>query len=603
MSRPQWVPARADAPGLALAAGLGLASVGLVRVLPASPFFSDVLIALALGAAVLNTPLRRVFGLALPGPDREPDAFASGLRFCGKWVLRAGIIAMGLKVQTSLFGGVQLALIAGVGLVALPSAFFVAHALGALLGVRRPLVDLLAGGTMICGASAVNAIAPISGAHREEQGVAIGVMFLFSVVALVCFHPIALWVGLDPGFAGIWSGLAVNDLSSAIAVGAQMGGAGGVMSAAAKSARVLMLAPTLVAFALIRREGRPTGVGKSVLDQLPHFVLGYIALAAARTLGDRLFGGAPAWASLLRADRLVVDLTMATVSASIGLHLGLRTLLASGARAVAVGGGAALTIASLTLTMITLASRGAYGASALVGVVGLGTAALAHRLATSAGKAARALRRRFEHGSPLALAEATSVLDGLEADGALDDAALRKIIHQLHPAIGELIPVRQSPLPHGAGCRWVTYWEGKSGWALVAVCREPGSVTPIHAHPHRLLGKAIEGTLEELTFDELDARHFALRSRQVLGHNELVETPGLAALHVVRAVGDRAAIDLQLRGPEVGTPGRRLRTAVDPLSLAIGATFEGDLEVDDRPGHGGEGASVGRPPPDATAAA
>ncbi len=601
MSRPQWVPERTDALGIALAAVLGLASVGLVRVLPASPFFSDVLIALVLGAALLNTPLRGVLGLKLPGQDREPDSFAPGLRFCGKWVLRAGIIAMGLKVQTSLFGGVQLALIAGVGLVALPSAFFVAHALGALLGVRRPLVDLLAGGTMICGASAVNAIAPISGAHREEQGVAIGVMFLFSVVALVCFHPIALSIDLDPGFAGIWSGLAVNDLSSAIAVGAQMGGTGGVMSAAAKSARVLMLAPTLVAFALIRREGRPTGVGKSILDQLPHFVLGYIALAAARTLGDRLFGSAPAWVSFLRADRFVVDLTMTTVSASIGLNLGLRSLMASGGRAVAVGGGAALTIASLTLGMITLASRGAYGASALVGVIGLGTAALGHHLATSAGKAARALRLRFEQGSPLALAEATSVLDGLETDGALDDAALRKIIRQLHPAMGELIPVRQSPLQHGAGCRWVTFWEGKSGWALVAVCREPGSVTPIHAHPHRLLGKAVEGTLEELTFDELDGRHFALRSRQLLGHNELFETSGLAALHVVRAVGDLPVIDLQLRGPEVGTPGRRLRTTVDPLALAIGATFEGDLEVDDRPGHGGEGASVGRPPPDDTA--
>ena len=49
MSRPQWVPERTDAPGIALAAVLGLASVGLVRVLPASPFFSDVLIALVLG--------------------------------------------------------------------------------------------------------------------------------------------------------------------------------------------------------------------------------------------------------------------------------------------------------------------------------------------------------------------------------------------------------------------------------------------------------------------------------------------------------------------------------------------------------------------------
>lgn len=596
MRRPQWVPTRADGPGLALAAALGGAALLLVRALPPSPYLSDVLVALGLGVVVLNTPLRRLVRVELPGDDREPDIYAPGLRFCGKWVLRAGIIAMGLKVQTSFFGRVELLLIAGVGLVALPSAFFVAHTLGALLGVRRPLTDLLAGGTMICGASAVNAIAPISGAHRQEQGVAIGVMFLFSVAALVLFRPVALWVGLEPGFAGIWSGLAVNDLSSAVAVGAQMGGAGGVMAAAAKSARVLMLAPTLVAFSLLRRKGGPGSVGKSVVEQLPQFVLGYIALAVARAVGDRAFGESLAWATLLQADRFVVDLTMTTVAASIGLHLALRSLLSSGAPAVVVGGGAALTVSSLTLGMITFASRGALAASALVGAGGLAAASLAYRMATSREKEDRALRERFEKGAPLALAEATRVLDGIEADGSLDDAALRKIIHQLHPAIGELIPARESPLPHGEGCRWITYWEGKTGWSLVAVCREPGSTTPIHAHPHRLLGKAIEGMLEELTFDERGARTFVLRNRKILGHNELVETPGLEALHLVRAIGDRAAIDLQLRGPEVGSPGRRLRTAVDPLSLSVGATFEGDIEIDDRPGQGGEGASCGRPP-------
>lgn len=596
MSRPQWLPGRPDAPGIALAGALGGASLAIVKWLPPSPFFSDVLVALLLGAVVLNTPLRRVVGLALPGNEREPDIYAPGVRFCGKWILRLGIIAMGLKVQTAFFGGVELALIAGVGVVALPSAFFVAHTLGALLGVRRPLVDLLAGGTMICGASAVNAIAPISGAHREEQGVAIGVMFLFSVVALVCFRPVAMALGLDSSFAGIWAGLAVNDLSSAVAVGMQMGGAGGVMSAASKSARVLMLAPTLVAFSLLRRSAGPRGVKQSVLDQLPRFVFGYIGLAVVRTLGDRLFGTAPGWTTFLAVDRFVVDLTMSTVSASIGLHLAVRTLLSSGGRAVVVGGGAAFTIASLTLAMIAFAARGAHAAAALVGAGGLVSAALAFRVATARRKESLALRARFDKGAPLSLAEATRVLDGLEADGALDDAALRRLIHQLHPAIGELIPARQSVLPHGEGCRWVTYWEGKSGWALVAVCREPGSATPIHAHPHRLLGKAIEGRLEELTFEERGERTFALRSRQILDHNELVETEGLAALHLVRAVGDRVAIDLQLRGPEVGRPGRRLRTNTDPLALAVGATFEAEIEVDDRPGQGGEGASVGRPP-------
>ncbi len=596
MKRPQWIPGRAEGPGLALAAVIGCASLVFVRLLPPSPYFSEVLVALLFGAVVLNTPLRNLVRLELPGPEREPDVYAAGVRYCGKWVLRAGIIAMGMKVQTSFFGGVELALIGGVGAVALPSAFLVAHTLGALVGLRRPLVDLLAGGTMICGASAVNAIAPLSRAHRDEQGVAIGVIFLFSVVALLVFRPIAVSLGLDPAFAGIWSGLAVNDLSSAIAVGTQMGGSGGVMSAAAKSARVLMLAPTLVAFALLRRTAGPAGVRKTILDQLPRFVLGYIALALVRAAGDRLASGTDAWALVLRVDRFVVDITMATVSASIGLHLGVRALLSSGVRSVIVGGGAAATMASLTLAMIAFASRGAHATSALVGLLGLGSAALGHRLVNAREREARALLRRFERGAPLALGEATHVLDALEAEGALDDDTLRKIVHQLHPAIGELIPIRESPLSHGEGCRWMTYWQGKSGWALVAVCREPGSITPIHAHPHRLLGKAIEGALEELTFDELDSHTFALRTRKVLGHNELVESPGLSALHLVHAVGERVAIDLQLRGPEVGHPGRRLRTSADPLTLSIGTAFEAEVEIDDRPGQGGEGAAAGRRP-------
>lgn len=597
MRRPQWIPGRADLPGLALAGSLGAAALALVRILPPSPLLSDVLIALVLGAVVLNTPLRRLVRLELPGDEREPDMYAPGVRFCGKWVLRIAIIAMGLKVQTSFFGRIELALIAGVGVIAMPSAFFVAHALGALLGLRRPLVDVLAGGTMICGASAVNAIAPVAGARRGEQGIAIGVVFLFSVAALLLFRPVAAWLGLDPTFAGIWSGLAVNDLSSAVAVGSQMGGTGGVMAAAAKSARVLMLGPVLVVFAMLRRDGGPSkGVSKSIVDALPRFVLGYIALAVLRAVGDRAFAGAAAWSWILSADRFVVDLTMATVSASIGLHLALRALLASGARAVAVGGGASATIASLTLGMIAYASRGAHAAAALVGGIGLAASALAYRLATARGKADRGLRLRFERGAPLALAEATAVLDGLEADGVLDEQALRRVMHQLHPAIGELIPARESPLHHGEGCRWVTYWEGKTGWALVAVCRDAGSVTPIHAHPHRLMGKAIEGSVEELTFEERGPGAFALRTRKVLGHNQLIETDGLAALHLVHAVGDRAAIDLQLRGPEVGSPGRRLKTEVDPLSLTVGTTFRGEFEVDDRPGQSGEGAAAGRRP-------
>src|SRR5205814_4078435 len=86
--RPQWLPARADAPGIVLAFAVGGAAIGLARVLPESPFLSDILIAIVLGVVLLNTPVRDVIGLRLPGPDREPDRYAQGLRWVGKWALR-----------------------------------------------------------------------------------------------------------------------------------------------------------------------------------------------------------------------------------------------------------------------------------------------------------------------------------------------------------------------------------------------------------------------------------------------------------------------------------------------------------------------------------
>jgi uncharacterized membrane protein YadS len=597
VARAQWLPQPGDGPGIALALGLGVASLALTAALPPSPLVSDILVALVLGALVLNTPLRRVVGIALPGPEREPDRYAGGLRYVGKWVLRLAIVIMGLKLQTSFFGAAELTLIAGVLAVSLPGAFCVAHAVGGWLGVRRPMTDLLAGGTMICGASAVNALAPVVGARREEQGVATAAVFLFSVVALLAFRPIAYLVGLDEVHAGIWAGVAVNDLSSAIAVGRQMGESGGLLATAAKSTRVLLLAPTLIAFALARSHAplATSGVRKVALASIPRYLLGYLGLALVRAAGDRVFAGSAVWAQILEADRWAIDLLLVTVAVGVGLHLELRHILGSSLRAVAVGGAASAWMAAETLAMITAAARGHLAAAALIGIIGLGIAIVLY--ARSAGdRSVRLLEARLAAGLPFSLAEATQLLDAREAAGVdVDDAVRRRLLLQLHPTIGELIPARSSPLVHGERSRWTTYWQGRSGWALVAIYREPESHTPIHAHSHRLLAKTIEGTVEELQFSE-DAGEVVLVGRRLLAHGELVETEGPGGVHLIRARGPRGAIDLQLRGPELGGAGRRL-ALLEPIDLSIlpiGARLAARAESDDRPGHGGEGPQAGR---------
>jgi hypothetical protein len=243
-------------------------------------------------------------------------------------------------------------------------------------------------------------------------------------------------------------------------------------------------------------------------------------------------------------------------------------------------------------------ARGADTAAGLVGLVAVAVSYGAYRFSTRADVQDRLLQERFNSGAPLSMAEATKLLDLAQLSTTFDEPFLRRILAQLHPSIGELIPIRSSPLPRGEGCRWVTYWEGQNGWALVALCRDPGSVTPIHAHPHRLLGKAIEGVLEELRFREAGGGELELLSRNVLGHEELVETAGLETLHIVRAVGHSPTVDLQFRGPEVRRPGRRFQVlnAVNPLLLPLGARLSVSEEFDIRPGHGGEGAGAGRIP-------
>src|SRR6185503_18382240 len=115
--------------------------------------------------------------------------------------------------------------------------------------------------------------------------------------------------------------------------------------------------------------------------------------------------------AVLDADKLAVDLLMSTVSAGIGLHLALRTLLTSSARAIAVGGGASTWMAAITLSMIVAASRGSPSAAALLGLVGVVASFILYRVATARGRELRLLRARFAAGAPLALAEATRLLD------------------------------------------------------------------------------------------------------------------------------------------------------------------------------------------------
>jgi uncharacterized integral membrane protein (TIGR00698 family) len=395
-------------PGILLASAVGAAALGVQHLSPSRLALPDVLVALILGAIVINSPLARVLGLG--AHDRGRNRYGNGLNFVGKTVLRVSVVMMGLRIEAHLFGSRDLLAIAMALATALPTTYLLTHAFAVPLGVPKRLAHLVAAGTMICGASAVNAVAPVIGARRQEQGVALATIFLFSAVALVVFRAVAQGLGLTPHAGGLWSGLAVNDLASAVAVGAQMGPGGSEMAALSKSARVLMLAPLLVLFSLSRGAAPSRSeLGRTVRSHIPGFVIGFLVLAFARAGGDALFGDAPAWRAALTVNRHAVAFATLTVSAGIGLHLSAEGLLSAGARAVALGAIAATTMSTLTLTIVMQAAGGVTPRLLLTCTASLGGALALWLIARRARAALEAThvpgevtrRRRAALGVPL----------------------------------------------------------------------------------------------------------------------------------------------------------------------------------------------------------
>ncbi len=579
---PAWLPSRREVRGVALAVGLALVALVLTPVaFSGSPWVSPIVVAIGLGVLVLNSPVAGWVGLKVDS-GREGDAYERGLRYTGKWVLRLAIVLMGLKARTDLIEPQLLARVLLVLVVTLPTTFFVAHATAGVLKLRREMADLVAIGTMICGASAINALAPTVFARRRDQGLAVTTIFLFSVVALMLLLPVGTALGLDTESAGLWAGLAVNDLSSSVAVGRQFGE--DERAIMAKTIRIVLLGPLLLVFSQLRRRApAEDSVRLRLTAHFPLFVVGYLLLFGVRALGDRMFAATgPAggmWAALLEVNDGVVSLAIAAVCASIGLQIHFRTLVDVGWRVAVTAGAAWVTIAGLSLGLLTAEAQGATVVSVTGGLVALGLGFVVFR---RWGPTPVSLWARLEEGEPLTLRETVDLLALLDQDGPISAQVARRVLERVQPAIGELVSLRESPIQGGINYRRLTYWRSpEHGSSLVGILWTPGTTAHIHSHDYSALGRRIEGTVEVVEFARAAADRLRVIRRTQFGASTLTEFTEGDTVHLVRNVGAHDAIDLHFCGPRGPHEASRYTPREADPTLAVGQEFAVDI-VEDR---------------------
>lgn len=295
-----------------------------------------------------------VFGIVLGMAARHllaPAArFDAGIRFGGKQVLQASIIALGfgLSLADVLKTGLESL---SVTLVTVSVAFASAWALGRWLRVGGTLTVLIGVGTAICGGSAIAAVTPIIRPDDHETALALSTIFLFNVVAVLVFPLLGHLLQLsDIGF-GLWAGTAINDTSSVVAAGYAYSDVAGGYATIVKLTRATLIIPICLALTVAmavlakrRRAAHAGGDGVDLQAIFPWFILWFLVASGLRSAG-----GVPAAA--LPVLHLLAEVLIVFALSAIGLSANLRRMAAAGLRPIALGLGVWVAVATSSLVV------------------------------------------------------------------------------------------------------------------------------------------------------------------------------------------------------------------------------------------------------------
>jgi uncharacterized integral membrane protein (TIGR00698 family) len=175
-----------------------------------------------------------------------------------------------------------LALLAVICLV--PATIFTAIALGRIWRIQGNLALLLGVGTAICGSSAIAAISPVLKATHEESAVSISAINILSAIGVLVFSWLSYIVPLDDVAYGIWSGLSMQAVPTAIAAAGARSELALQYGTIVKMARVALLVPTSIIISILASRARIRGEASSRVS-LPLFIVLFLIAGIVSTLG------------------------------------------------------------------------------------------------------------------------------------------------------------------------------------------------------------------------------------------------------------------------------------------------------------------------------
>ncbi|MBI3789645.1 MAG: putative sulfate exporter family transporter [Gemmatimonadetes bacterium] len=356
---------RSLAPGILLAALVGLAAVGLAE-LEVRRFGHAVVEGLVL-AIVLGMIVRTAWAL--------PAGVEAGVRFTAQRVLEVAVLLLGASVNLPLLVQAGPALAVGIVLLVV-LGLAASYAIGRALGLSHALAVLVASGNAICGNSAIAAVAPVIGASREDVASSIAFTAILGVVVVLGLPFLLTPLALSHYQYGVLAGLTVYAVPQVLAAAFPVSVLSGQVGTLVKLVRVLMLGPVVLFFAVQTRRARDAArtaereaaiAGGMPVDEeipedeghgahglaryVPWFIAGFLALAGLRSAGVIPEG----WVGPTRS--VSGWLTVAAMAA-LGLGVDVRAVGRAGRPVVATVTLSLLVLLALSVALIRLLGIG-----------------------------------------------------------------------------------------------------------------------------------------------------------------------------------------------------------------------------------------------------
>jgi len=176
------------------------------------------------------------YALLIGNPFREKTQPASAL------ILKISIVIMGFGLNINeIWQTTQDSLLLTV--LTITFALVTGLLLGKLLKVESKLSFLIAGGTAICGGSAIAALAPAIQAKQSQLLISISIVFLLNGVGLLIYPELGQYLSLSQAEFGLWSALGIHDTSSVVGAAASYGDQALKVATTTKLARALWIIP------------------------------------------------------------------------------------------------------------------------------------------------------------------------------------------------------------------------------------------------------------------------------------------------------------------------------------------------------------------------